>query len=317
MGLTLRPGMYTGEIKMSEKEKMEILSKDTPHLCRSCGWFGPFYYVKLENNELCCPVCKSTDVVKDPSMSDILNKFEKKETRYFMPISAEGLAEKILQHPEIKEEEEEDLQYRCKSQQEREEYLKKPATKRVSPSHNLLTISPRDMTVNFDCENVSLEPFYKMTSYRGKFHTLESGLTFLGVFAGGDWEFPVFFIIYWDGTILRAYIPSEGNPYNKQTKCAFGNDDSDEEELKKLGVDNQDCCRYNFEEMLKDINKNFKKVSDVNDTVEPSTVTMTLTFKKACSCKFLREESKEIGFISRNDLGIPSCFKCGVTWKKL
>jgi hypothetical protein len=55
------------------------------------------------------------------------------------------------------------------------------------------------------------------------FHEQANGLTFLGISAGGDWESPVFFIIYWDGTELRAYIPTDGNPWNKTTKKAYGN----------------------------------------------------------------------------------------------
>ena len=31
------------------------------------------------------------------------------------------------------------------------------------------------------------------------FHTLDNGFTYLGVVAGGDWEYPVFFCLYSDG----------------------------------------------------------------------------------------------------------------------
>jgi hypothetical protein len=56
------------------------------------------------------------------------------------------------------------------------------------------------------------------------FHTLDNGLTFLGVLEGGDWEYPVFFIIYYDGKELRGYIPEDGNMYNKVFKTAFGSE---------------------------------------------------------------------------------------------
>jgi hypothetical protein len=56
------------------------------------------------------------------------------------------------------------------------------------------------------------------------FHTLPSGLTFFGYLAGGDWENPVFMIIYYDGKKLRGYTPSHGNAVNLDCKCAFGND---------------------------------------------------------------------------------------------
>ena len=76
----------------------------------------------------------------------------------------------------------------------------------------------------FDTENVMCCPRdNSMTGY----HTLRNGLTYLGIFAGGDWEQGVFFIIYWDGKKLRAYVPTKGNPYNHTTKEAYGNDTED------------------------------------------------------------------------------------------
>lgn len=55
-------------------------------------------------------------------------------------------------------------------------------------------------------------------------HALDNGLTFLGFYAGGDWEYPVYSIIYWDGVQLRGYTPKEGNIYNPLIKCAFGSE---------------------------------------------------------------------------------------------
>lgn len=66
------------------------------------------------------------------------------------------------------------------------------------------------------------------------YHTIGE-FSFMGAEAGGDWEAPVFFIVYWDGSRLRAYAPTEGNPWNRKTKRAFGNDnESDQKELAKL-----------------------------------------------------------------------------------
>ena len=76
---------------------------------------------------------------------------------------------------------------------------------------------------NFDMENVAEE----QTDFGPKeligYHTLNSGLTFRGLCAGGDWEFPVFFIIYWDGQKLRGYIPKRGNPWNTDSGYPYGN----------------------------------------------------------------------------------------------
>lgn len=55
-------------------------------------------------------------------------------------------------------------------------------------------------------------------------HTLDNGLTFLGCMAGGDWESPIFFVIYHDGKDFRGYIPSYGNVYNLDFKTAFGSE---------------------------------------------------------------------------------------------
>jgi len=50
----------------------------------------------------------------------------------------------------------------------------------------------------------------------------------VGCAAGGDWEYPVFFVVYLDedGQTLRAYVPKEGNVWNHKTNSAFGNNDA-------------------------------------------------------------------------------------------
>jgi hypothetical protein len=92
--------------------------------------------------------------------------------------------------------------------------------------------------VDFDTENLDAEGF-TLTG----FQTLDNGFTFLGIHAGGDWEQPIFFIIYWDGKELRGYIPEDGNVYNTKTKTAFGNDDiTDAENLAvRFGIDKNDA----------------------------------------------------------------------------
>lgn len=112
------------------------------------------------------------------------------------------------------------------------------------PLHEILEddLKVRFDTENFDCENPHPEYVGTDAKLIG-FHTLkhptqspEKDLTLLGCRAGGDWEVPVFFIVYWDGKKLRAYIPTDGNPYNLKEKRAFGNHDSDAEEANKLAV---------------------------------------------------------------------------------
>lgn len=94
--------------------------------------------------------------------------------------------------------------------------------------------------VNFDFENYDIgnaDYMYNKypTDHQGfvgypcGFETLESGLPILFVNAGGDWEYPICFCIYWDGKKLRAYIPSDGNIWNKKEKCAFGSEEEMED----------------------------------------------------------------------------------------
>lgn len=67
---------------------------------------------------------------------------------------------------------------------------------------------------------------------------LDNGFVYLAVMAGGDWEMPVYFIIYWDGKEMRGYVPESGNCYNHKAKSAWGNeDDLDIEECAKMGMD--------------------------------------------------------------------------------
>jgi hypothetical protein len=82
--------------------------------------------------------------------------------------------------------------------------------------------------VNFDFENWEDSPpgYCDCAGIMG-FCTAPNGLPFLGVTAGGDWEYPLFFIIYWDGKKLRGYIPTDGNMWNTDSKEAYGNSEDD------------------------------------------------------------------------------------------
>lgn len=51
---------------------------------------------------------------------------------------------------------------------------------------------------------------------------LSNGLPVWFVNAGGDWESPIIFILYWSGKGIRAYIPDEGNTFDKEYMAAYG-----------------------------------------------------------------------------------------------
>lgn len=60
------------------------------------------------------------------------------------------------------------------------------------------------------------------------FNTLPSGIPFLGGWAGGDWEMAVYFVVYWDGKAIRAYVPKDGNTYHPVYKTAYGSEGNSE-----------------------------------------------------------------------------------------
>lgn len=64
------------------------------------------------------------------------------------------------------------------------------------------------------------------------FWSTSTGIPVLGCHVGGDWEDPVFFVLYPEtATTIRAYVPKDGNTYVLKTKTAYGNDkDEDPEE---------------------------------------------------------------------------------------
>jgi len=83
--------------------------------------------------------------------------------------------------------------------------------------------------VKFDFENFE---YYPDTSDAFKDLPINSIMGFSkvddfqywGCYAGGDWEYPVYFILYWDGDKVCSYVPmSSGNRFNRKTNKAYGN----------------------------------------------------------------------------------------------
>lgn len=91
--------------------------------------------------------------------------------------------------------------------------------------HDLIDYLGADIKINFDLENYGHEQDYPEDLCG--LHTLSNGLTFWGMYGGGDWEAAVFFIVYWDGR-LRGYVPKDGNCWNTITKEAYGNDEEED-----------------------------------------------------------------------------------------
>lgn len=64
--------------------------------------------------------------------------------------------------------------------------------------------------------------------------------SFFGCIAGGDWEVPVYFIIYHDGKIFRGYLPVCGNLYNRNVNSAIGNDEDEDTQFLSNELQNPD-----------------------------------------------------------------------------
>ena len=86
--------------------------------------------------------------------------------------------------------------------------------------------------VDFDLENVMFEGF----------NSTQDGIPYAELYAGGDWELPVYCIVYFDGKDFRGYVPKDGNLYNFTTKTAYGNDEDDDEKdfAKRYGSYDED-----------------------------------------------------------------------------
>jgi hypothetical protein len=125
----------------------------------------------------------------------------------------------------------------------------------------LTDIFAKDLKVSFDFENSFVTDGDPGPTGMNGFHTLENGFTFCGVSAGGDWEDPVFFVVYWDGKDLRAYIPKLGNLWNQKLKTAYGNNEEsdkiDQEKRKDLLKDQYEHVDYNPAEIKKDLLNHF------------------------------------------------------------
>ena len=84
--------------------------------------------------------------------------------------------------------------------------------------------------VNFDWENFSdFNETESFADYPIGYKELKPGFHVFFVNAGGDWEFPICFIFYWGDGKLRAYIPEDGNAWNKREKCAYGSEETENE----------------------------------------------------------------------------------------
>jgi hypothetical protein len=136
--------------------------------------------------------------------------------------------------------------------------------------------------VSFDWENFEYteqtREFHSRENTFMGYHTLSNGFSFLGCYAGGDWETPIYLIIYYSGTELRGYIPSKGNTYNLKTKKTYGHEDGD-------SGSSEDAPEPDFKLMLEDIQKRIIVKGNELDAEDaeknqPSEIKLTLFVNK-------------------------------------
>ena len=86
-----------------------------------------------------------------------------------------------------------------------------------------------------------------------------NGMPYVIVSAGGDWEIPVIFMVYWDGNKFRGYIPTKGNTFDRQRKEALGNnEEEDNKYVRKYGVGNYNDVHYNIDACIEDFRARVK-----------------------------------------------------------
>ena len=114
----------------------------------------------------------------------------------------------------------------------KEEFLNKVETLMGEEyPYKLPTIIKKDLSkVNFDWENYTEFKDGGFALYPNGYMEVSPGFHIFFAQAGGDWEYPVCFIFYWGNGILRAYIPNNGNVWNKKEKCAYGSEENEESE---------------------------------------------------------------------------------------
>lgn len=105
----------------------------------------------------------------------------------------------------------------------------------------------------FDTENVDSVGGIKMSN---------KGFPYIQCRAGGDWECPVCFFVYFDGTHFRGYVPLKGNALNRNSKNAFGSSSTEEGDIKfiqnELGITSDEAkdatkyLGYNVDACLED-----------------------------------------------------------------
>jgi hypothetical protein len=118
--------------------------------------------------------------------------------------------------------------YKPTTQEEFLTKIEKLMTSEDFPYDNLSQKIRKDLSkVRFDFENVTcFGDKQGFSTYPVGHREIAPGFHIYFVNAGGDWEWPICFIFYLGSKgKLRAYIPEDGNAWNKEEKCVYGSDE--------------------------------------------------------------------------------------------
>lgn len=153
----------------------------------------------------------------------------------FMPMTAMELAQRM--HIELPDEEEaSSISLRNDDQ-----------VAHALARHRLPPLASHSPIIAFDTENV-IGHRQSLKNHLIGFHELGQGFSFWGGEAGGDWQWPVFFLIYVDGQgALRTYVPAQGNTYDPDTMEAYDNDDFEELNLESSPQFSHDLMQQEIE----------------------------------------------------------------------
>jgi hypothetical protein len=89
------------------------------------------------------------------------------------------------------------------------------------------------------------------------------GVSWIGCSAGGDWEQPIFFMLYMSNDQVRAWIPKKGNCWNYDTHTALGNDEDADSAFFKKEVDTKyEEGSYDGADVLRDSDVILRSIKD-------------------------------------------------------
>lgn len=126
----------------------------------------------------------------------------------------------------------------------------------MTPIANILSEDLDKSEIEFDTENITGDPeeAFNMPGFAFGTDSLPKGTPVWWFGAGGDCEMPVAFCLYLgDDGKIHAYVPKDGNCYNKEKNAAFGNavGFSAADEMSFLGIE----YKFDMDKMRADASK--------------------------------------------------------------